>query len=374
VSELAVEHVQSSHHHSGIERLSSSSRRRAVYLAHLGIQPYFGRSAAVNLRRPMSLKQQAHSWKAVEASSSCTVADQVEVLDEKDPEPLETVLSKSPSISSISTFASAEDTSADSSPPSSRSSSKSNLGLSTESGGSEVPAALQTAQSSQHRTKYLQKLARTGVWLPKPRRAPSHQTIIIFDWDDTLLCSTFLKHVQGQRLDSSVRAALKDMEKSVIRLLELSLSLGHTLIVTNAVHGWVEQSAFRYLPAILPVLERVHVVSARSLCESRYPNEVSKWKTETFLELQRKLDPHAVTNVVALGDSPLEMEAAAAMTEKFEQAVVKTVRFRDSPSPEELVRQQDLLCRQFEEIVLKGHDLKMSMKPRSRPVQGSSCK
>lgn len=355
VSELTMAHVECSQQQLGSIPSLSSDARRAAYLARLGIQPCHAGPMAVNLRCPTLLKQQAGSSKLALMNVGSSVAD-------KDSELLESaLLPKTPSMSSLSTLA-------NSSPPVSRSSSFNTA----DTEGSQVQEALQMDKRSQQmRTKYLQKLARAGVWVSKPRRPPTHQTIIIFDWDDTLLCSTFLKHVQAHGLTPDVQSILKDMEKSVTKLLELALSLGHTLIVTNAADGWVQQSAFRYLPGILPVLERVNVVSARSLCESRYPHEVSKWKTATFLALQRKLDPYAVTNVVALGDSPLEMEAASAMTEKFEQAVIKTIRFRESPSPKELARQQDLLYRQFEDIVLKGHDVRMSMKPRSRLSQGS---
>ncbi|KAF4648641.1 hypothetical protein FOZ61_002388, partial [Perkinsus olseni] len=42
------------------------------------------------------------------------------------------------------------------------------------------------------RMQYLKKLSYTGVWVPQAQKPPQHQTVIIFDWDDTLLCTSYL--------------------------------------------------------------------------------------------------------------------------------------------------------------------------------------
>eukprot|EP01066_Platyproteum_vivax_P011814 Platyproteum_vivax@DN5351_c0_g1_i2.p1 len=42
------------------------------------------------------------------------------------------------------------------------------------------------------RVNYLRKLSYRGVWVPSAHRPPQHQTVTIFDWDDTLLCTTYL--------------------------------------------------------------------------------------------------------------------------------------------------------------------------------------
>jgi len=41
------------------------------------------------------------------------------------------------------------------------------------------------------RKSYLSKLLFTKVWQPT-KKAKDHNTLIIFDWDDTLLCTSFL--------------------------------------------------------------------------------------------------------------------------------------------------------------------------------------
>lgn len=244
--------------------------------------------------------------------------------------------------------------------------------------GEEVAPTLeilpcQTCPDSQGqaRMKFLQKLSYEGVWVPKPQRPPRHQTVIIFDWDDTLLCTSFLQDLQFTQLPEPVLRCLKEIENAVINLLSLALSLGHTFIITNAVKGWVEYSAAKHIPAILPVLQRVRVVSARSRYEPFYPGDMAKWKAETFLEVQRQLDSQVVTNVVSLGDSYFEMDAALVMGRQFEQAMIKTVKFQEAPSPQELLKQQVLVCQEFEKIIGNARNLKVRVQaPTNRSSHG----
>merc|ERR1719210_245328 len=74
------------------------------------------------------------------------------------------------------------------------------------------------------RLHYLQKLSYRKIWLPQHLRLPQKQTVIIFDWDDTLLCTSFLNH-QGEINKVSVQQNLPELRKIGVaarRLLELA--------------------------------------------------------------------------------------------------------------------------------------------------------
>jgi len=45
------------------------------------------------------------------------------------------------------------------------------------------------------------------------------------------------------------------------------MKYGKTFIITNAAEGWVEYSAERYMPSLLPVLEKITIISARTRYE-----------------------------------------------------------------------------------------------------------
>jgi hypothetical protein len=226
-------------------------------------------------------------------------------------------------------------------------------------------------QEDQARMKFLQKLSYKKVWSPRARRPPSHQTLIIFDWDDTLLCSSYMNYnypkVGFRDLPEEEQRILKAIEEADVRLLKLALSLGQTFIITNAACGWVENTSRALLPSLVPLLQKVHVVSARSRYEAHYPNEVSKWKAETFLEVRRQLDSQVITNLVSLGDSEYEMDATQAMGREFQHATIKLVKFAQCPSPEELLRQLELVLEEFENIVSSGKSLQVKLRRPPMP-------
>ena len=47
---------------------------------------------------------------------------------------------------------------------------------------------------------------------------------------------------------------LKSLEVTAKKLLEMSVRLGTTYIITNAGEGWVQFSAEKFMPSLTPVL------------------------------------------------------------------------------------------------------------------------
>ncbi len=64
----------------------------------------------------------------------------------------------------------------------------------------------------------------------------------------------------------------------MISLLELAFTFGEVHIVTNAETGWVQLSASKFIPGVLPLLGRTKVTSARSMYENMFPQQPFKWK------------------------------------------------------------------------------------------------
>ncbi len=94
------------------------------------------------------------------------------------------------------------------------------------------------------------------------------------------------------------------------RMLEVSITYGKTYIITNAAQGWVEFSAEKFMPSVVPILSKINIISARARYESQYPTDVPMWKMNTFLETQGDLTDGNIKNLIAIGDSMLEMDAA----------------------------------------------------------------
>lgn len=111
-------------------------------------------------------------------------------------------------------------------------------------------------------------------------------TTIIFDWDDTILASSWLAQ-NGLRLDepavvpSEAAAQLDVLQDSVITLLTRASRFGTVIVITNAETGWVELSCKKFMPRVLSVLSKVRVLSARSTFECLYPDSPSDWKASS---------------------------------------------------------------------------------------------
>lgn len=210
-------------------------------------------------------------------------------------------------------------------------------------------------------------LASSRVVAPDQQRAPKHQSVIIFDWDDTLLCTTYLdKFCKDQPPSEAVEKYLREIALRAKSMLERAVISGHAYIITNATTGWVEYSAAKWAPELLPILRRVKIISARDRFEPLYPEDANKWKVEAFLEIPLEWSP--ITNIVALGDSDFEMMAAAALGEQFEDSFVKTVKFQACPNPAELLKQLEVVGEKFAKIVAAPRSIKMNLS-RAKPQQ-----
>lgn len=74
------------------------------------------------------------------------------------------------------------------------------------------------SDSNEMRKKYLNKLTQKRVWLVPREKPRTHQTRIIFDWDDTLLCTTFLNpngYATNDPVPRAYNAFLMKLEKVV---------------------------------------------------------------------------------------------------------------------------------------------------------------
>ena len=61
-------------------------------------------------------------------------------------------------------------------------------------------------------------------------------------------------------------------------------------------------------------------------------------------------DSKLLTNLLCFGDSNLEIDACQLLNTKFENALIKSIKFREKPKPEELIKELKLVKSQLEMI------------------------
>jgi len=187
-------------------------------------------------------------------------------------------------------------------------------------------------------------------------------TVVIFDWDDTLLCSSAVRQHEW------VVEELQNLEVAIEMILRTAMSLGEVLIVTNGNATWVRDSARRFLPGLLPILSQLRCVSARALYEDLYPGDPFMWKHAAFEHLLTKERTFtAGVNLVALGDQFPEIDAAHHVTQVIGSSVVKTVKFREAPSASELLGQLSRMEQMLRKIVEEPDSQDYTMVMRDMP-------
>jgi len=196
------------------------------------------------------------------------------------------------------------------------------------------------------------------------------KTVVFFDYDDTLLASSHLSS-QGYSLDSTkafsreMDEELRALEALVIKTLEAALRISEVYIVTNAETGWVQLSAKKFMPGLLPVLEKLTVISARSTFEKIHGNNPLKWKFCAFQDALNhaygSMDTVARKNILSFGDSHVEREAVRAATRGYENVRMKSIKFQERPTMEQLRRQLLLIEGTFNYLCTHDGDLDLQL-------------
>lgn len=195
------------------------------------------------------------------------------------------------------------------------------------------------------------------------------QTLIIFDWDDTLLCSHWLR-AQGLELDNGCvvsaaqQALLDSLATSAANALRQASRLGEVVLVTNAEHGWVEMSCSKFMPALAPLLKPFRVISARSTYELQGWDSPYDWKRLAFAaEIANfcKRPGPSQHNILSIGDSAHEREALIQATDQLQGCYVKAVKFALKPDVEQLQQEQELVASCLLDLVHHGGNLDLCL-------------
>eukprot|EP00931_Biecheleriopsis_adriatica_P005095 TRINITY_DN106654_c0_g1_i1.p1 TRINITY_DN106654_c0_g1~~TRINITY_DN106654_c0_g1_i1.p1 ORF type:complete len:406 (+),score=79.39 TRINITY_DN106654_c0_g1_i1:16-1233(+) len=106
--------------------------------------------------------------------------------------------------------------------------------------------------------------------------ADPKQTLIFLDWDDTLFPTTdiFKRWCLSSRAAASPRQeeALQKWEEALKAYLEVALTLGRVVIVTNSEPPWVDTCVDNFIPSLKPLLQSLdapRVVYARQVLRQK---------------------------------------------------------------------------------------------------------
>ena len=219
------------------------------------------------------------------------------------------------------------------------------------------------------RGSYISKLISTRIWNPELKNN-HHNSLIIFDWDDTLLPTSFLvSDVSSQQdieLSKKEIKKMKKIEQKVGSILEKSIEKGKTYIITNAYACWIEYTIKKFYSNIINIFDKIKIISARNEYEYIFPGNARQWKIEAFLNILKDVDIKKVTNIVCMGDSLFEIEAGRILSSKFTRAFIKTVKFKETPKLDELLEQLKVICDKFGFIYSSINNLNIKLEKKKK--------
>ena len=200
------------------------------------------------------------------------------------------------------------------------------------------------------RQSYYQRLIHKNIEYTKS--TIKNNTIFIFDWDDTLFFTTHINPSENNTFfyeSQTEKKFMNRIEFYVSEILNKALSKGEVFIITNSGDGWVNACAKFYYPNLIPILNKINIISARDLYQKEYPNDPTTWKIKAFNDLKYKFDfkKCIVSNIICIGDNNCEIIAAQKLGEEFDNCLVKTIKFREKPNLKELIKQIILIDRQI---------------------------
>ena len=198
------------------------------------------------------------------------------------------------------------------------------------------------------------------------------ETTIVFDWDDTLMASHWLQQ-KGVRASALAETLTLEIVEAFVPLMEAAhdilskaKAMGTVVIITSATADWIPQSASLLMPAIMPLLADVRVISAQDKYR-RHGISPMFWKRSAFIDeiegvFQRKNG--ARRNIVSIGDSRLEFEAMQNLRKIYaltspHNTFLKAIKLKDMPTIQTLKAQLENLLSDLEGIVKQETHLEL---------------
>lgn len=283
----------------------------------------------------------------------------------------------------------------------------------------ELTSPVDVADEATHATGEARPAFSLSAGIPNAATRPfSHdETVIILDWDNTLLPSTWLfteqmpqfnigdkvfwihsndplpegalgtvlgfketlqpesvqvKFPKGSwlfnPLDLLHAKDLLDVANSAIEILHIAQRHGTPVVVTNSEQGWIERTCQKFLPALYAELQQVKLMSARTTYESATMESPVDWKVCAFKSEVERLfgndrlyDPTSRKNIVSIGDGPEERAALQNVTASLPNCRSKSLKMIVMPEISQIQKQHSLIKMCLDRIANHDGDLDLAV-------------
>lgn len=227
---------------------------------------------------------------------------------------------------------------------------------------------------------------------------PDEQTLIVFDWDDTLMPTSYVKaNVENYwapsqlASDSPILVPLRQHAETVAAILRAARAVGRVAIVTLSKKPWVHDSAEKFLPGLdlkalleelgIPIyygLDHVHSTVARLAQTQQGISQLQQGGVDVLEACKRGAMAKCLRkvcgkntlqlNVLSVGDSDVEKKAIKDLL-WFPtpnqlppgEHLCKTIKFMEEPTVQQLGDQLRVLRSRLVDMVSHREDVDLNM-------------
>jgi len=196
-------------------------------------------------------------------------------------------------------------------------------------------------------------------------KSHNKHSVIIFDWDDTLCCTSYLSssniHYGTKEIPNNIQKELLRLDLKIKEIITYLIKQHSVIkIITNSQIEWFVYSAKYYLPSVYYFYEHkdIDVISARTNFANLYPNEPDKWKKYAFSSMS--IGNNNI-NFISFGDNETERNAAHNLEQIFKDSLVKSIKFIDNPTCEQLYRQLEMIQNNINFIIHHNGNLDLML-------------
>jgi hypothetical protein len=166
----------------------------------------------------------------------------------------------------------------------------------------------------------------------KEKKVPKikKETIFLFDWDDTLMCTHFI-NLKNQNLTEDEQYIVNNLGKVVWKFLKKCSEYGKIIIMTNSSEEWMKKTAFNFLKISEKMFENIKIISTRDKYLKK-GIEKKKWKEIALNELLLKYGDK-IENLICASDSEKDIEVFKNISKENKEINISTIKFKSKPSP-----------------------------------------
>eukprot|EP01066_Platyproteum_vivax_P014091 Platyproteum_vivax@DN6338_c0_g1_i1.p1 len=203
-------------------------------------------------------------------------------------------------------------------------------------------------------------------------------TLVIFDWDDTLMPTSWITSKPTSDLTSEEVETVDKLCTKALNALSAACRMGTVVIVTNSHPQWIELSCSLFMPALWTLVRNIPCVSAKQLFgKEGTPYE---WKSQAFKEVVAQFNVKTgcrLTNIISVGDSHQERAALLDLHKETEEQVqyyakekrpfcgskslTKSLKLLEKPNCFQLAYELDLVAAMLPEVVSSQSPLDLSI-------------